>query len=89
MGDLAAGEDEKAADPVVLAEAVWKAGTARTPRTRYRVKWDVGRMLLDLLPVALVDRALTRALGGRIASRRVELEQAAAGAGARMEEVGG
>lgn len=89
MGDLAAGEDERAAHPALLAEAVWTAGTSSRPRTRYRVRWNPGRMLLDLLPVTLVDRALRRALGGRIATRRLELEKAAADAGARMEEVGG
>lgn len=88
MGDMASGEDMKAKSPAVLAEAVWVAGTTPSPRSRYRVKWDIGRMLLDLLPVALVDRALTRALGGRIAARQLELDRDAASAQAQMDEVG-
>lgn len=88
MGDMASGEDVKAKSPAVLAEAVWVAGTTPSPRSRYRVKWDIGRMLLDLLPVALVDRALTRALGGRIAARQLELDRDAASAQAQMDEVG-
>lgn len=72
MGEMAAGEDDKAADPRVLAQAVWTAGTTARPRHRYAVKWDVGRRLLDHLPVPLVDRALTLALGGRIAAKQEE-----------------
>lgn len=87
MGEMAAGEDEKATDPAVLAQAVWVAGTTPSPRTRYRVKWDTGRMLLDLLPVPLVDRALTLALGTRIATRQRELEREAASAPVSTNEV--
>ena len=75
MGEMAAGEDDKAADPRVLAQAVWTAGTTARPRHRYAVKWDVGRRLLDHLPVPLVDRALTLALGGRIAAKQEELRR--------------
>src|SRR5699024_7598301 len=87
MGDWAAGEDERASDPALLAEAVWTAGTAARPRPRYRVRWNLARMLLDLLPVTLVDRALRRALGRPIATRQLELEQAVADAEAGMNEV--
>lgn len=78
MGEMAAGEDDKATDPRVLAEAVWTAGTTARPRHRYAVKWDLGRRLLDRLPVPVVDRALTLALGGRINAKRLELRREAA-----------
>ncbi|MBB1055495.1 SDR family NAD(P)-dependent oxidoreductase, partial [Dietzia sp. B44] len=78
MGEMAAGEDDKATDPRVLAEAVWTAGTTARPRHRYAVKWDLGRRLLDHLPVPVVDRALTLALGGRINAKRLELRREAA-----------
>lgn len=78
MGEMAAGEDDKATDPRVLAEAVWTAGTTARPRHRYALKWDLGRRLLDHLPVPVVDRALTLALGGRINAKRLELRREAA-----------
>ena len=75
---MAAGEDDKATDPSVLAEAVWTAGTTARPRHRYAVRWDLGRRLLDRLPVPLVDTALQLALGGRINAKKSELRQEAA-----------
>lgn len=87
MGEMAAGQDARAADPGVLAEAVWRAGTTARPRHRYAVRWDTGRRLLDLLPVPLVDRALTLALGGRIEARKLEMRSEAAEASAQMNEV--
>jgi len=75
MGELAAGEDAKATDPSVLAEAVWRAGTTARPRHRYAVRWDLGRRLLDHLPVPLVDRALTLALSGRFRAREAVLDR--------------
>ena len=80
MGELAAGEDDKAADPAVLAQAAWTAGTTSRPRHRYAVRWDVGRRVMDWLPVPLVDRALTLALGGKIDAKRSELRREAADA---------
>ena len=73
MGEMAAGEDGRAADPAILAEAVWTAGTTRRPRHRYAVRWDLSRRLLDHLPVPLVDRALKAALAGRIRAKEQEL----------------
>ncbi|MBB1023939.1 MULTISPECIES: SDR family NAD(P)-dependent oxidoreductase [unclassified Dietzia] len=73
IGEMAAGEDDKAADPRLLAEAVWTAGTTARPRHRYAVRWDLGRRLLDLLPVPVVDRALRAALRGRIDAARLEM----------------
>lgn len=87
MGEMAAGEDTKATDPSVLAETVWKAGTTDRPRHRYAVRWDLGRRLLDHLPVPLVDKALTLALGGRINARKLELQREAVEARAGMSEV--
>lgn len=87
MGDVAAGQDEVAGDPSVLAETVWAAGTARRPRHRYAVKWDLGRRLLDLLPVPVVDKALTLALAGKINARKLELRREAADARRAMSEV--
>ena len=87
MGEMAAGEDDKATDPSVLAEAVWTAGTTRRPRHRYAVRWDLGRRLLDHLPVPLVDRALTLALGGRINAKKLELHREAGDARVGMSEV--
>lgn len=78
IGEMAAGEDDKATDPSVLAEAVWTAGTTARPRHRYAVRWDLGRRLLDRLPVPLVDTALQLALGGRINAKKNELRQEAA-----------
>lgn len=75
MGELAAGEDDKAADPRILAEAVWTAGTTSRPRHRYAVKWDVSRRVMDWLPVSLVDRALRMALGGKIDAKAAELRR--------------
>lgn len=87
MGEMAAGEDDKATDPSVLAEAVWTAGTTARPRHRYAVRWDLGRRLLDHLPVPLVDKALALALGGKIEAKKLELHRQAVDAGAEMREV--
>lgn len=87
MGEMAAGQDDIASDPSVLAEAVWTAGTTRRPRHRYAVKWDLGRRLLDHLPVPVVDRALRLVLAGRIEARKAELEREAADARIAMNEV--
>lgn len=86
MGEMAAGQDDKATDPSVLAEAVWTAGTTRRPRHRYAVRWDLGRRLLDHLPVPLVDKALTLALAGKINARKLELRREAADARVAMSE---
>ncbi|MGN0102131.1 SDR family NAD(P)-dependent oxidoreductase [Dietzia sp. CH92] len=87
MGEMAAGEDDKATDPTVLAEAVWRAGTTARPRHRYAVRWDLGRRLLDHLPVPLVDTALTLALGGKINARKLEMRRQTADAREQMREV--
>ncbi|MDX2358181.1 SDR family NAD(P)-dependent oxidoreductase [Dietzia sp. PP-33] len=78
MGEMAAGEDDKAAAPSVLAEAVWTAGTTARPRHRYAVRWDLGRRLLDHLPVPMVDKVLTLALRGRINATELALRRESA-----------
>ena len=87
MGEMAAGQDDIASDPSVLAEAVWTAGTSSRPRHRYAVKWDLGRRLLDHLPVPVVDRALKLVLNGKIEERKLELRREAAEARRAMSEV--
>lgn len=87
MGEMAAGQDEVAGDPSVLAEKVWVAGTTRRPRHRYMVKWDLGRRLLDHLPVPVVDKALLLALRGKIAAREGEMQREADEARRAMVEV--
>lgn len=87
MGEMAAGQDDIASDPSVLAEAVWTAGTTRRPHHRYAVKWDLGRRVLDHLPVPVVDRALRLVLSGKIEARKLELRREAADASLAMSEV--
>ncbi|WP_010541136.1 SDR family NAD(P)-dependent oxidoreductase [Dietzia alimentaria] len=87
MGEMAAGEDDAASDPAVLAQAVWTAGTTARPRHRYAVRWNLGRRLLDHLPVPLVDKALALALGGRIDAKTREMERESMEAQAGMSEV--
>lgn len=65
VGRLALGEQERAHDPAVLAEVVWRAATVRRPRPHYSVCPDRRRMLLDRLPVRLADVALRVTVGSR------------------------
>jgi hypothetical protein len=51
------------------------------------VRWDLGRRLLDHLPVAVVDKALVLALGGKINAKKLELRREAVDARAEMSEV--
>jgi NAD(P)-dependent dehydrogenase (short-subunit alcohol dehydrogenase family) len=62
VGAAASHEEARAHDPAVLAEVVWTAVTARRPRTRYSVRPDRTRALLNRLPTRLVDRVLRLAL---------------------------
>ncbi len=55
-------ENARASEPALLAEATYRAATAERPRPRYSVRPHRGRMLLNRLPVPLVDRLLMRAL---------------------------
>ena len=50
--------------PERIGDAVWKALTARRPRTRYTVAPDPTRQfLMQWLPKRVVDRAIARRLG--------------------------
>lgn len=62
VGRMAAGEQEKAHDPALLAEVIWEAATVATPRARYSVKPDLARTVMHRLPTTLVDRMLKKAL---------------------------
>jgi NAD(P)-dependent dehydrogenase (short-subunit alcohol dehydrogenase family) len=59
---LAVKEQEKAHDPMLLAEVVHEALTARRPRPAYSVKPDPGRVMLNLLPARAADALLKRVL---------------------------
>lgn len=59
---LVGGEERRASDPSVLAEAVLHAATTSRPRARYPVAVDRRRALLDRLPVGLVDRLIRLAI---------------------------
>ncbi|WP_045824636.1 SDR family NAD(P)-dependent oxidoreductase [Williamsia herbipolensis] len=58
VGHLAAREQGRAHDPRLLAEVVWRAATAKRPRTHYSVRADLRRSVLHHLPTPLVDRIL-------------------------------
>lgn len=62
VGGLAAGEDEHAGNPALLADVIWTAVTTRRPRPRYSVKPDLQRSLLHRLPARVSDLALRLAL---------------------------
>jgi len=55
---LSMKEQDKAHDPVLIAEAVHTALTAARPRAAYSVKPDPLRGMLNLLPTRLADRLL-------------------------------
>jgi NAD(P)-dependent dehydrogenase (short-subunit alcohol dehydrogenase family) len=62
VGEMAAKEEQHAADPAVLAETVWRAVTTRRPRAAYPVGTDRRRALLDKLPTRTIDALLRRLL---------------------------
>lgn len=53
---------KKAHDPVYVARAISKALESSHPRTRYVLKPDIARMLLDRLPVKCADKVIARVL---------------------------
>lgn len=65
VSELATRESEKAHDPRLLAEAVWRALTARRPRAAYSVKPDPVRSALEWLPTRWVDALLRLVLRRR------------------------
>lgn len=58
-------EQEKAHDPILVAEAVHTALTTRYPATAYSVKPDPGRVAINLLPDRAVDALLEWVVGAR------------------------
>lgn len=66
VGALAAGEETRSADPVVLARAVYAAAARRRAARRVRVGWDRGRTALGLLPSGALDLVLRRTLARAI-----------------------
>lgn len=56
------GVYKRAHDPVRVARIIRKALESSHPRTAYKVKVDVSRAVLDLLPVKWADKILIRAL---------------------------
>ncbi|MGJ0119837.1 SDR family NAD(P)-dependent oxidoreductase [Williamsia sp. MIQD14] len=60
VGALAIREQERAHDPHLLAEVVWRAATARRPRAHYSVRADLRRSVLHHLPTPVVDRLLVQ-----------------------------
>jgi NAD(P)-dependent dehydrogenase (short-subunit alcohol dehydrogenase family) len=65
VGSMASREEAKAAEPRVLAEAVWTAVTTPRPRIAYSVRADRRRALLDRLPARVVDSLLRKQLAPR------------------------
>lgn len=63
VGRMAAGEQQKAHDPAILAEVIWDAATVARPKARYSVKPDPARTVMHRLPTSVVDRLLKKALG--------------------------
>ena len=58
-------EQQKAHDPILVAEVVHTALTARHPAAAYSVKPDPGRVAMNLLPDWVVDGLLEWVLGRR------------------------
>lgn len=63
LGKLTVKEQEKAADPQIVAEAVHTALTTASPRPAYSVKPDLQRVALNYLPEAMIDRVLKLVMG--------------------------
>lgn len=61
-GKQAITADEKASDPTLLAEAVYKALTAAHPKAAYSIKPDPARAFISKLPVALADKLIKKSL---------------------------
>lgn len=58
----AAREVNRACSPQAVARVVYRALHARRPRPRYRVRNNLGRALLEMLPATWVDALLRRAI---------------------------
>lgn len=77
MHELVAKGVENGDEPQLVAEAVWRAVTAKSPRLRYPVGKGVPVSLLHrFAPVALFDRAIRKESGlGRFSKPRVPYHQ--------------
>jgi len=64
LGKLTVKEQEKAADPEIVARVIHTALTARSPRPAYSVKPDLQRVALNVLPEPVVDRLLRLVMRG-------------------------
>lgn len=64
VGRMAAKEHEKASAPAVLAKVIVDAATCDRPQPRYSVRPNRARILIDKLPVRVVDAILARVLRG-------------------------
>ena len=65
VGELAAGEQDRARQPIELAEVVLEALTADRPRAAYSVHPATSRVLLEKMPTRLADFAMSKALTSR------------------------
>jgi NAD(P)-dependent dehydrogenase (short-subunit alcohol dehydrogenase family) len=70
VGELAAGEQDRAHPPVELAEVVLDALTARRPKAAYSVSPATSRVLLEKMPTRMADAAIAAALTSRSRRRR-------------------
>jgi len=61
-GELAAGEQDRAHDPRLLARVIERALTTPHPRPAYSVRPAPSRVALELLPTRVADRAIRYAL---------------------------
>lgn len=78
VGRMAAKEHHKASTPDVLARVIVDAATCGRPRTRYSVRPDRTRVLIDKLPVRMADAILRRVLCSGSGSERYGLQAPAA-----------
>ena len=74
-------EQQKAHDPILVAETVYTALTTRHPAVAYSVKPDPGRVAINVLPDRAVDALLEWVVGGRRAGWPGALEALLRGSG--------
>jgi NAD(P)-dependent dehydrogenase (short-subunit alcohol dehydrogenase family) len=70
VGELAAGEQDRAHPPVELAEVVLEALTARRPKAAYSVHPATSRVWLERMPTRMADAAIAAALTSRSRRKR-------------------
>lgn len=62
FGELVLEANKTAAEPDQLADVIYKALTAKRPRHRYSVKADLGRSIMEYLPMSWADMIFRRLL---------------------------